>query len=104
MGLYLKYETTFNLLFRWNARRTFHMAVSFGVTSGFLCHFWYKHLDRMIPGNTIKIITRKILWDQIFFSPILIVACLCVGGLIDQSSRAEIRHEITEKGKRNRIN
>merc|ERR1719361_2032644 len=70
--------------FRWNPHRTSHMAVSFGFTSGFLCHFWYKYLDQKIPGNSIRIITRKILWDQIFFSPILIVACLAVAGVIDK--------------------
>jgi len=83
---------------RWNPNRTYHMAVSFGLTSGFLCHFWYKFLDHKIPGSTIKIITRKILWDQIFFSPILIITCLGVAGIIDKSTNSEIRNEIREKG------
>ena len=75
------------------------MAVSFGFTSGFLCHFWYKYLDQKIPGKSIKMITRKILWDQVFFSPILIVACLAVAGIIDKSTRSEIQSEIRDKGK-----
>ena len=74
------------------------MAISFGFTSGFLCHFWYKYLDQKIPGNSIRIITRKILWDQIFFSPILIVACLAVAGVIDKSTKKEIETEIRDKG------
>ena len=74
------------------------MAVSFGLTSGFLCHFWYNFLDRKIPGNTIKVITRKIIWDQVVFSPILIVACLGVAGIIERNSITEIQTEIKEKG------
>ena len=74
------------------------MAASFGLTSGFLCHFWYKYLDQKIPGNTLRIITRKILWDQIIFSPVLIIACLGVAGLIQRSTISEIKHEIKDKG------
>ena len=75
------------------------MAISFGLTSGFLCHHWYKYLDKKIPGNTIRIIAKKILWDQVLFSPILIVACLVVAGIIDKSTKTEIKNEIREKGK-----
>ena len=89
----------FYLMNRWNPNRTCHMAASFGLTSGFLCHFWYKYLDHKIPGNTIKIITRKILWDQIFFSPLLIVACLGVAGIIEKSTTTEIKNEVKDKGR-----
>ena len=74
------------------------MAVSFGLTSGFLCHFWYKFLDNKIQGNTIKVVTKKIIWDQIFFSPILIVACLLVSGIIEKSSSDDIQSDIRNKG------
>ena len=76
------------------------MAISFGLTSGFLCHFWYKFLDNKIQGNTIKAVTKKIIWDQILFSPILIVACLLVAGIMDSSSPSEIRNDIRDKGKK----
>ena len=48
------------------------MSMSFGLTSGFLCHFWYNFLDRMYPGKGIKIVFKKIISDQIIFSPICI--------------------------------
>jgi len=83
---------------RWNPKRSCHMAVSFGLTSGFLCHFWYKFLDNKIQGNTIKVVTKKIIWDQIFFSPILIVACLLVSGIIEKSSSDDIQSDIRNKG------
>ena len=74
------------------------MAVSFGLTSGFLCHFWYKFLDDKIQGNTIRLVTKKIILDQIFFSPVLIAACLIVSGMIDKSSIADIKREMINKG------
>ena len=76
------------------------MAISFGLTSGFLCHFWYKFLDTKIQGNTIKAVTKKIIWDQLLFSPILIFACLLVAGIMDSSSPSEIKNDIRDKGKK----
>ena len=86
--------------FRWNPKRSCHMAISFGLTSGFLCHFWYKFLDTKIQGNTIKAVTKKIIWDQILFSPILIVACLFVAGMMDSSSPKDIKNDIRDKGRK----
>jgi len=83
---------------RWNPKRSCHMAVSFGLTSGFLCHFWYKFLDDKIQGNTIRLVTKKIILDQILFSPVLIAACLIVSGMIDKSSIADIKKEMINKG------
>ena len=57
---------------KWNIKRTCNMSMSFGLTSGFLCHFWYNFLDRMYPGKGIKIVFKKIISDQIIFSPICI--------------------------------
>ena len=74
------------------------MAISFGLTSGFLCHFWYKFLDDKIQGNTIRLVTKKIIWDQIFFSPILIATCLIVSGIIDKSSTTDIKKDMINKG------
>jgi len=85
---------------RWNPKRSCHMAISFGLTSGFLCHFWYKFLDTKIQGNTIKAVTKKIIWDQILFSPILIVACLFVAGMMDSSSPKDIKNDIRDKGRK----
>ena len=53
-----------------NWSRTLHMSTAFGLTSGFLCHFWYNYLDRVLPGRGVRIIVQKIAWDQ--------VMCFCV--------------------------
>ena len=48
-----------------NLSRTLHMSTAFGLTSGFLCHFWYNYLDRVLPGRGVRIIVQKIAWDQV---------------------------------------
>lgn len=74
------------------------MSVSFGLTSGFLCHYWYNFLDKKIPGKSISIVARKIIYDQILFSPFLIVACLVVAGIIEASTKEEIIRDIQTSG------
>lgn len=76
------------------------MSISFGLTSGFLCHYWYIFLDKRVPGKSLSIVARKILYDQILFSPINIVACLAVAGLLEACSRKELIEDIADKGLR----
>jgi len=85
---------------RLNLTRSCHMGVSFGLTSGFFCHYWYNFLDKKIPGKSIGIVARKIIYDQLLFSPFLIVACLAVAGIIEASSKENILKDIKEKGTR----
>ena len=59
-----------------NWSRTLHMSTAFGITSGFLCHFWYNYLDKLLPGRGVKVILKKIAWDQVFRK------ILCFGVLI----------------------
>lgn len=63
------------------------MSLSFGLTSGLLCHHWYNYLDTKLPGSGVKVVCRKILYDQLLFSPICIIACLSVASLIDGHTR-----------------
>jgi len=78
-----------------NWSRTLHMSTSFGLTSGFLCHHWYNYLDRVLPGSGIKIVLKKIVFDQVLFSPVLIAACLLVDGRIgNQSSSNSFSHSL----------
>jgi len=93
-------RTSANSAHRWNLNRTCHMGVSFGLTSGFFCHYWYNFLDKKIPGKSIGIVARKIIYDQVLFSPFLIVACLAVAGIIEASSKQDIIKDIKEKGTR----
>ena len=60
------------------------MSTSFGLTSGFLCHFWYNYLDRFLPGSTLRIVVKKVLIDQTVFSPVCIAACLTTAHLVEE--------------------
>merc|ERR1719365_176010 len=61
------------------------MSTSFGLTSGFLCHHWYNYLDRALPGSGIRVVFRKIAWDQVIFSPICIISCLLVSAKLENT-------------------
>jgi len=41
------------------------MSACFGFTSGVLCHYWYKYLEFLVPGAGIRIVFKKILYDQV---------------------------------------
>lgn len=50
--------------------RTFHMTAA-GLTTGVVTHYWYILLDRyMGPGKMPLLIAKKVLIDQIIFSPV----------------------------------
>ena len=74
------------------------MSTSFGLTSGFLCHFWYNFLDRALPGSGIRIVARKIIYDQLVFSPICITTCLATAGAVEGSKLRTIGRDLVEKG------
>jgi len=76
-------------------------SIAFGGVSGVLCHYWYNHLDRIYSGGNhreIKIVIKKILCDQIIFSPILIVACLLAACIMNGRERENMYKEVTHKG------
>ncbi|KAG7174115.1 Mpv17-like protein 2-like 2, partial [Homarus americanus] len=57
----------------WDITRTRHMTCT-GMTVGALCHHWYILLDKKLPGRTLKVVVKKLLVDQLLFSPV----CLTV--------------------------
>merc|ERR1740129_71850 len=83
-----------------NWSRTLHMSTAFGLTSGFLCHFWYNYLDRVLPGRGVRIIVQKIAWDQLMFSPVCIAACLVVAGSLEAKSASSLTSQTLQLGGR----
>lgn len=95
-GLEQQYEILMNDLDAYSAKRTGHMALS-GATVGIVCHYWYKFLDRRLPGRTVGIVAKKVFWDQMICSPIVISTFFLTLGLLERSSKEEIVREIKDK-------
>uniref|UniRef100_A0A8D8RI40 Mpv17-like protein 2 n=1 Tax=Cacopsylla melanoneura TaxID=428564 RepID=A0A8D8RI40_9HEMI len=83
----------------WNSTRTLHMSLS-GASVGILCHHGYRLLDALYPGRAIKTVAKKVLFDQLCISPVIICAFFLTLGALEGSSRGHILAEITDKGKR----
>lgn len=75
------------------------MSTSFGLTAGVLCHYWYNFLDRLLPGRAVRTVAKKVIFDQVIFSPICISICLVIAGLLEGNHRQEIYKDLAEKGK-----
>lgn len=82
----------------WDKRRTSQMSIT-GSTVGIVCHHWFIYLDKKLPGRTLKVVLKKVLIDQLFFSPVYISVFFVTAGLLENSSFAEISKEIIQKGK-----
>ena len=93
------------------------MSTSFGLTSGFLCHFWYNYLDKVLPGRGIRVVVQKIAWDQVrhtvfftrnlnqhllqvLFSPLCITACLLVAGRLENQTASNLVSQTLQLGGR----
>lgn len=52
--------------------RSAKFAMLGGVTVAPLLHFWYGLLNRAIPGTTFGCVVRRVMADQLLFTPVLI--------------------------------
>ncbi|XP_039283689.1 mpv17-like protein 2 [Nilaparvata lugens] len=82
---------------QWDKKRTSYMATS-GLTVGVVCHYWYMFLDSKLPERTIKVVAKKVVVDQLVFSPICISVFFVTLGLLERASVETIRTEIVKKG------
>lgn len=85
---------------KWNKIRTLQMSTSFGLTSGFLCHHWYKYLDYVLPGRGLSIVVRKVAWDQILFSPLCIASCMLVAAKLEDVDQKTALRQTLQLGGR----
>ncbi|KAK4291870.1 hypothetical protein Pmani_035320 [Petrolisthes manimaculis] len=90
-----------NLVYRqqeaWDAARTRHMTCS-GITVGALCHHWYNLLDRRLPGHTIQVALKKLLVDQLLFSPVCLTVFFLSLGLFKGGDWQEFLTDLQHKG------
>lgn len=91
-----QYEIYKKEIERYSGKRTSHMALS-GLTVGVVCHYWYQFIDARLPGRTFGTVMRKVFWDQMICSPVVISTFFLTLGLLENTSRAEIVEEIKDK-------
>lgn len=80
----------------WDAARTRHITCS-GMTVGALCHHWYKLLDKKLPGRTMKVVAKKLLVDQLLFSPVCLVFFLVSLGFFKGGDFEELISDLQDK-------
>lgn len=90
------YEMYSGDLKEWDRTRTTNMGIS-GVGVGVICHYWYKFLDRRMPGRTIRIVMQKIVLDQFICSPIYISAFFMTMGALEDKSIEDTWLEMKQK-------
>lgn len=93
------YEILTGDLQHWNRVRTAHMSTS-GMTVGVLCHFWYKFLDNRITGDTLRVVFRKIIVDQIVGSPLCISTVFITLAILERATLTELTEEVKQKAGR----
>ena len=78
-------------------KRTLHLSLT-GFTVGPICHYWYQMLERRMPGKTMSMIAKKVVVDQIVFSPVCLAVFFLTLGLLKNSSLRDIAEETWRKG------
>lgn len=81
---------------KFSPKRTMHMAFSGGAL-GILCHHWYKILDRFIIGKTFDMVMKKLLLDQLVFSPIMIMTFFGSLALLEEDPLTNFKEEVSDK-------
>lgn len=64
---------------------------------GVACHYWYKFIDKRLPGRSIRLVLKKVFFDQIIGSPINISVLFITLGFLERKSISEIGKEMKDK-------
>ncbi|XP_053606234.1 mpv17-like protein 2 [Plodia interpunctella] len=91
-----KYELYKGTEDKYDYKRTMHMGCS-GAAVGVLCHNWYKVLDRFIQGKTVSMVFKKLVLDQLVFSPVMICTFFGSLALFEENPVENFRDEVTDK-------
>jgi len=81
----------------YDPKRTLHLSLT-GFTVGPICHFWYQLMEKRLPGKTLSVIAKKVVLDQILFSPFCLSVFFLTLGLLKNSSLRDIAEETWRKG------
>lgn len=89
-------EVVTGQLDKWDPVRTKNMSLS-GASVGVVCHYWYNHLDKFVPGYSLKIVLKKIFVDQIIGSPLYISTFFITINILENSTKDKFIQDIRNK-------
>nr|CAI5860417.1 unnamed protein product [Callosobruchus analis] len=81
---------------QWDPLRTRNMAIA-GLSVGAVCHYWYKHLDKLIPGQSLKRITMKVFVDMLIGSPLYLGAFFVTLNIAEGSTKEQFVDQFKDK-------
>lgn len=90
------YEMYTDEIEKYDLKRTMHMGFS-GIGVGILCHHWYKILDRFIIGKSFDMVVKKLLLDQLLFSPIMIITFFGSLAIFEKEPLTNFQEEVQDK-------
>lgn len=96
-GVQQYYEISSGYQDKFLTKRCAHMGAA-GLTTGIVTHYWYSLLDRWWQGRAVKIILKKVLYDQVLFSPVCISVYFGTVAVLEGSGMDEFKEELKEKG------
>ncbi|WAR12881.1 M17L2-like protein [Mya arenaria] len=97
-GLQQRYQLLKGEMDSWDWERTHDVGLT-GLVIGPFCHSWYLFLDWWLPGRSFRIVTKKLIVDQVICSPVCISSFLVLTSFLEGKRRHEIKDELIEKGK-----
>lgn len=68
-----------------------------GTLMGPMHHYYYVHLDKLLPKTNAKTITTKVLFDQLLASPATILFFFYGMGFLERKTISECNKEIVKK-------
>lgn len=81
---------------KYDLKRTSAMGFS-GAAVGVLCHHWYKVLDKFIIGKTVDMVVKKLILDQLVFSPVMIITFFGSLALLEENPMENFKEEVGDK-------
>jgi len=70
-----------------------------GLLFGVMGHFWYQHLDRFLPGRCAATVFKKVVIDQLVFSPVWWSTYFAFLGVMERSGWSEFKQRCLQTGK-----
>ncbi|CAI9720713.1 mpv17 2 [Octopus vulgaris] len=92
------YELSIQRQQTWNRDRTLHISIT-GLILGPPSHYWYHLIDYLFPGSSIRVVVKKLLFDQTIGTPIGVFLFLSSLGILENSSVDKMLTEYKNCGK-----